>query len=85
MRLACADLICFLQLAMIEYENNRRIDERVIGETDREDLQIIVCGDFSQLPPVITAADREVLISLYGNSYEEGGNNEYGYAYNSEY
>ena len=45
---------------MIEYENNRRIDERVIGETDREDLQIIVCGDFSQLPPVITAADREV-------------------------
>ena len=70
---------------MIEYENNRRIDERVIGETDREDLQIIVCGDFSQLPPVITAADREVLISLYGNSYEEGGNNEYGYAYNSEY
>ena len=70
---------------MIEYENNRRTDERIIGENDREDLQIIVCGDFSQLPPVITAADREVLISLYGNSYEEGGNNEYGYAYNSEY
>lgn len=70
---------------MIEYENKRRTDERIISETDREDLQVIVCGDFSQLPPVITAADREVLISLYGTDYEPGGNNEYGYAYNSEY
>ena len=70
---------------MIEYENNRRADDRILGESEMDDLQVILCGDFFQLPPVMTTTDRELLIDLYGQEYEAGGGNEYGYAYHSEY
>lgn len=70
---------------IVELENNRRLDDRILGESSREDVQVILCGDFCQLPPVMTTQDREALIALYGNQYDKGGSNEYGYAYNSEY
>ena len=70
---------------MIEYENNRRADDRILGESEMDDLQVILCGDFFQLPPVMTTTDRELLIDLYSQEYEAGGGNEYGYAYHSEY
>lgn len=70
---------------IVEAENNKRMDDRILGESSRENVQVILCGDFYQLPPVMTAADREALIVLYGSQYDKGGSNEHGYAYNSEY
>lgn len=43
------------------------------------DIQIVVCGDFFQLAPVLTDRDRGVLESYYGERFGRG------YAFESEY
>lgn len=35
-------------------------------------IQLIVCGDFCQLPPIITPADKEILVSKYGKEFNGG-------------
>lgn len=35
-------------------------------------IQLIVCGDFCQLPPIITQTDREILVSKYGKGFNSG-------------
>lgn len=52
---------------------------------DKEDVQLIVIGDFYQLPPVITTDDRKILCRMYGSDYGKGGKYEHGYAFMSEY
>lgn len=42
-------------------------------------IQIIVCGDFFQLPPIITDNDKQILDAYYGRDIENG------FAFNSTY
>lgn len=72
---------------IIEFENESRLSDRLMAEEDaREDVQLVVIGDFCQLPPVITADDREKLLpEMYGLNYARGGKYERGYAFMSEY
>lgn len=65
-------------------ENEERAVERLMGD-EKEDLQLIVIGDFYQLPPVITTDDRKILCRMYGSEYGKGGKYEHGYAFFSEY
>lgn len=44
-------------------------------------VQLIVVGDFFQLPPVIKKEDREILVEMYGTEYEQGETCERGYAF----
>lgn len=66
-------------------ENEERAVDRLMGNDEKEDLQLIVIGDFYQLPPVITTDDRKILCKMYGSDYSKGGKYEYGYAFMSEY
>ena len=66
-------------------ENEERAVERLLEGSDKEDVQLIVIGDFYQLPPVITTDDRKVLCRMYGYDYGKGGKYEHGYAFMSEY
>ena len=47
-------------------------------------VQLIVVGDFFQLPPVIKKEDREILVEMYGTEYEQGETCERGYAFFSK-
>lgn len=53
----------------IEYENQQRNNERIMSQITykdaKEDIQLIVMGDFYQLPPVMTENDRKALMMLY--------------------
>ncbi|MFR8564900.1 MAG: ATP-dependent RecD-like DNA helicase [Blautia sp.] len=66
-------------------ENSERTKERFMCESEKGDLQLIVIGDFYQLPPVITSNDRDILGRMYGTEFLRGGKNEYGYAFVSNY
>ncbi len=46
---------------VVELENKARAHD-----PERKSLQLVVVGDFSQLPPVVTDKDRPVLVSQYG-------------------
>ncbi len=53
----------------IEFENQERSNDRFLsemnGEAAKEDIQLIVMGDFYQLPPVMTPEDKQALKMLY--------------------
>ena len=49
-------------------ENSERTKERFMCESEKGDLQLIVIGDFYQLPPVITSNDRDILGRMYGRA-----------------
>ena len=66
-------------------ENEERAVDRLLSGEDKEDVQLIVIGDFYQLPPVITTDDRKILCRMYGSDYGKGGKYEHGYAFMSEY
>lgn len=66
-------------------ENEERAVERLLKREDKEDLQLIVIGDFYQLSPVITQSDRNILCRMYGSEYGKGGKYEQGYAFMSAY
>lgn len=70
----------------INLENEERAADRFLLRKDsRDDLQLIVIGDFYQLPPVITSEDRKTLVRMYGTDYGKGGIYENGYAFMSHY
>lgn len=66
-------------------ENEERAVYRLLSGETKEDVQLIVIGDFYQLPPVITTDDRKILCRMYGSDYGKGGKYEHGYAFMSEY
>lgn len=66
-------------------ENEERARERLFGDGTKEGIQLIVTGDFYQLPPVTTSNDRDILARMYGTEFCKGGVKEYGYAFMSEY
>lgn len=70
----------------IAFENNERAADRLLmRENSKDDVQLIVTGDFYQLPPVITAEDRKTLMRMYGSDFGRGGRYENGYAFMSPY
>ena len=78
------DLFNMIAKTIITENEERAVDRLLIGE-DKEDIQLIVIGDFYQLPPVITTDDRKILCRMYGSDYGKGGKYEHGYAFMSEY
>lgn len=78
------DLFNMIAKAII-IENEERAVDRLLSGEDKEDVQLIVIGDFYQLPPVITTDDRKILCRMYGSDYGKGGKYEHGYAFMSEF
>lgn len=56
-------------IAIVVKKENAR---RKAGDS-RGDLQIVVVGDFSQLPPVVTNKDRPALVAHYGEDCAHSG------------
>lgn len=65
------DLFDYMMYQVVAANRERR-------KRGQADLQVVVCGDFFQLSPVITDRDREVLQKVYTNLGK-------GYAFQSEY
>lgn len=53
---------------VVEIENRRRDND-----PELKHLQLVVVGDFSQLPPVVTRSDRPALIAQYGQKSAGSG------------
>lgn len=51
--------------AVVQKESERRARDRD-REMEKAPLQVVLVGDFSQLPPVVTGKDREALEAAYG-------------------
>lgn len=64
------DYICYMLIALNKYRRRSGLN----------DIQIILSGDFFQLPPVIPQKDRELL-----NSYKYMNNLGNGFAFRSQY
>ena len=63
-------------------ENNKRLELGYSCNGKKKNaVQLIVVGDFFQLPPVIKKEDREILVEMYGTEYEQGEICERGYAF----
>ena len=63
-------------------ENNKRLEPGYSCNGKKKNaVQLIVVGDFFQLPPVIKKEDREILVEMYGTEYEQGEICERGYAF----
>lgn len=63
-------------------ENNKRLEPGYSCNGKKKNaVQLIVVGDFFQLPPVIKKEDREILVEMYGTEYEPGEICERGYAF----
>lgn len=57
----------------ISAENNKRLEPGYSCNGKKKNaIQLIVVGDFFQLPPVIKKEDREILVEMYGTEYEQG-------------
>lgn len=67
------------------FENEQRAIDRILYGEDKNDLQVIVIGDFYQLPPVISSNDRDTLVKMYGLDYSTSGKYKNGYAFMSRY
>lgn len=59
------DLFDYLSSALMAAARQRRRD-------GRRPCQLVVVGDFSQLPPVVTRSDRAILNEMYGYPIHEG-------------
>lgn len=64
---------------MIEFENGERARERMqeeigihLEEPAKPEIQMIVLGDFYQLPPVLTKEDKATLEEIYHYDFGEG-------------
>lgn len=76
--MARVDTFDYLARAVLK-ENERRERESEYGISNKQSIQLILSGDFFQLPPVITDNDREVLQMKYGVGLRNG------FAFQSEY
>lgn len=63
----------------VAYINRRRKNKRKMAKGKTEPVQIIVCGDFSQLPPIVSnrkrgggPSDRDLFAKYYGNEATDG-------------
>lgn len=66
-------------------ENNKRLEPGYSCNGKKKNaIQLIVVGDFFQLPPVIKKEDREILVEMYGTEYAQGETCERGYAFFSK-
>lgn len=73
------DEISMCRIDMMDYISYLAIQSNIQRrKLNKPDLQVIVVGDFFQLPPVITDRDRKVLETHYENL-------GYGYAFQSKY
>lgn len=69
-----ADIIIIDEISMVRADVFQYV-ARVIAKAEEKaekHIQLIVVGDFFQLPPVITKADRQALIILWGYDLQEG-------------
>lgn len=68
-----ADIIIIDEISMVRADVFQYV-ARVIAKAEekaKKHIQLIVVGDFFQLPPVITKADRQALASLWGYDLQE--------------
>ncbi|MCD8110140.1 MAG: AAA family ATPase [Clostridiales bacterium] len=81
--LRSADVVIIDEISMVRVEQFEAVVASLkkaaisAGREEIKDIQIIVSGDFYQLPPVITKADREILEAYYGREIT------YGFAFDS--
>lgn len=69
-----ANIIIIDEISMVRADVFQYV-ARVIAKAEEKaekHIQLIVVGDFFQLPPVVTKADRQALISLWGYDLQEG-------------
>lgn len=69
------DEISMCRIDLFEYMVNCIIqvnEERRVKKTGRGPIQVVLVGDFYQLPPVITDSDKKMLEQLYGDSLNNG-------------
>lgn len=69
-----ADIIIIDEISMVRADVFQYV-ARVIAKAEEKaekHIQLIVIGDFFQLPPVVTKADRQALMSLWGYDLQEG-------------
>ena len=59
------DVFDFISKILISLNKFRR-------NNGQKDLQVILCGDFFQLPPVISKTDRSILEEVYGDNIKTG-------------
>lgn len=62
-----ADVVVIDEISMCRIDLFEYVSKCIIKASKRNDIQVVVVGDFFQLPPVITANDKPLLEKLYPN------------------
>ena len=66
-----SDLFIYIMRGIQTMEKGRRaVPERGITEVTPHHLQVVLCGDFYQLPPVVTSKDHRAWVALYPDNPE---------------
>lgn len=70
-----ADVIIIDEISMCRFDLFECVGQIIRAAEERTGIQkqLIVCGDFLQLPPVLTKNDREVLNEIWGESFVKNG------------
>lgn len=73
-----ADVIIIDEISMCRIDLFDYVSQQILRANEfrrhrgKRDIQLIVVGDFFQLPPVITDRDRDVLTAVYGDGLGDG-------------
>lgn len=70
-KLSGVERIIIDEISMVRFDLFDYIS-RCIWNAGKKNIQLIVVGDFYQLPPVVTDRDREALEDLWGEPVKEG-------------
>ena len=76
--IAYADVIFIDEISMFRIDmfenvmNQIKMANKIRANKNKQPIQIILSGDFGQLPPVITKNDRELYKSTYGSDIKSG-------------